>query len=894
MSEITTSTIHETLSDLFKDGDAIVISHTVIGSDGLIKKPFNRIDAAAAHAEALDRDPQTTNIYVNLQKLKPGSITDKRRDADQYVRFLVDVDRKNKKVDGIRAMASEEEKSELYQVVVQVIQWVDALLKTGTHPLIADSGNGYHICWTLLPRAFERFIPCGHDSQIILEEALKALSQKFDSEAVEIDISVGEPEQIIRLWGTWNRRSPETLGRPHRQSGILHNGRGKGIHIYELDALARTYHRREDTDSGPRGNAPPVHKDFDAGKWWDHYAPVFHYVETHNNWLVTNICPPTYEGEDSPGHRHTGSALSGFRFDRGRCEFHCFSDHDQMSFGQVMKHIHKQGFPPYQGPIWDYSEIDEEIAQEFGLTEKSAACVGTSPKVFHVCTHEEKFTLSADMSGTARGFKAKVQPLSPNMYPMEKNLPKNDTGVARRLVRLCGFDILFVEDKNAWYVWDGRYWVEDKQRVRMFQKTKDAVETMLMEVGGMKKETDEDKENIQAFVKWVFRMQDTHKLEAVIKNAASEAPRINMMDFNPDGLLFNTMNGTIDLRTGQPRDYDRRDLITRISCIPFTPGADRASFEKFLREIFPTDTDEKIAFLKRWMGYCLTGLCDEEAFLIGYGKGRNGKGKLNDTFMFIFGDVQRGGYGHAANFDIFVAKRGDEGKPHDVAEMHGSRYVSASEGEQSKRLNVAKMKALVSGDYVTGEKKYQDSFTYRPEHKINLFSNYKPRIIETDDGIWDKLFLLEFNRYFAAHERDKKLREKLFACAPGVLNWMIEGCLEWQRDGLKVPECVRAFTTKFRADQHVLSQFIEDEEVLGDHLTTQKTPMYVCYKAWAEKHGEFVMTSTEFTERMSLQFEEGRSSTKGRHWKGIGLKGTFDADLHERETTVGEIEKSIN
>jgi putative DNA primase/helicase len=203
------------------------------------------------------------------------------------------------------------------------------------------------------------------------------------------------------------------------------------------------------------------------------------------------------------------------------------------------------------------------------------------------------------------------------------------------------------------------------------------------------------------------------------------------------------------------------------------------------------------------------------------------------------------------------------------------------------------MKALVSGDYVRGEKKYQDSFSYLPEHKINLFSNYKPRIVETDEGIWDKLFLLEFDRYFAPHERDKKLREKLFACAPGVLNWMIEGCLEWQRDGLKVPECVRAFTEKFRADQNVLAHFIEDEAVLGDHLTTQKTPMYMRYQGWAKDHGEFVMTSTEFAERMCMQFAEGKSGSKGRHWKGVGLRLSFEADLAEDGCTVDELKKAI-
>ena len=167
----------------------------------------------------------------------------------------------------------------------------------------------------------------------------------------------------------------------------------------------------------------------------------------------------------------------------------------------------------------------------------------------------------------------------------------------------CGNDILYVEDKNAWYVWDGRRWVEDKQRVRMFQKAKSVVEAMLIEVKDLPSDTEEARKEVVRFVKWVLRMQDTNKLEAVVKNATSEAQRINMMDFNPDRLLFNTMNGTVDLRTGVVRDYDRRDLITRISPIPLKPGADRAPFEKFLRENLPHQHGGK-----DWLSQALDGL----------------------------------------------------------------------------------------------------------------------------------------------------------------------------------------------------------------------------------------------------------------------------------------------
>ncbi len=351
----TQSDIHETLSLLFHEGDAIIVSHLRVSSDKMVKDAFSSIDKAAEFAEALDRDPAVTNVYVNLQQLKPGSLTDKRQDVEQYVRFLVDIDRKNKKVDGVRVNASEEDRIALDKVAIEVDQWVSSLL--GARPLMADSGNGFHLCWNLRPDFFTDSIACTSDNQATFKECLLAIKQKFDSESIEIDTSLSEPEQIIRLWGTHNRRDPETPGRPHRQSRILAKARGT-VSLAQLRLLSCEYEAPAKDPTAAKGDAPLLHEDFDEAAWWDHYSDIFVCEGEHDGWQVTSICPPTYEGPESPGHRHTGSTLTGFRFDRGRAEFHCFSDdHCDMTFGQVMKHLN-QHHPPFTGKIWDWGDDD--------------------------------------------------------------------------------------------------------------------------------------------------------------------------------------------------------------------------------------------------------------------------------------------------------------------------------------------------------------------------------------------------------------------------------------------------------------------------------------------------------------------------------------------------------
>lgn len=187
------SPIRNTLSLLFKDGDPIIISSLRMHSDFMEKNAFASIEEAEEFARALDCDPVVTNIYINLQQLRPGSTTDKRQDVAQYVRFLVDIDRKTKKVDGVRVNASEEERKSLRKVADDVSEWVGGILNA--HPLFADSGNGFHLSWTLRPNAFTDAITPNEENKTTYKECLLAIKQRFDSELVEIDSSLSEPER---------------------------------------------------------------------------------------------------------------------------------------------------------------------------------------------------------------------------------------------------------------------------------------------------------------------------------------------------------------------------------------------------------------------------------------------------------------------------------------------------------------------------------------------------------------------------------------------------------------------------------------------------------------------------------------------------------------------------
>lgn len=249
-----------------------------------------------------------------------------------------------------------------------------------------------------------------------------------------------------------------------------------------------------------------------------------------------------------------------------------------------------------------------------------------------------------------------------------------------------------------------------------------------------------------------------------------------------------------------------------------------------------------------------------------------------------------GDYATVASFDTFVQRKGDE-KLNDIAGFRGARMILASESECSKRLAESKIKRMTGGDYVKAEFKYQEQFEYKPPYKIWLASNYKLRIVGTDDGIWDRVHLILFGEYFGDDRCDRKLDEKLKAEASGILNWCVAAAKEWYAKGLVSSMCIKAATEQYRKDQNVLGQFIEDCCAVAPNVWITKGDLYKAYKPWAENMGEFVMTQTEFNDRIANQFEDGRSGPRGRHWKGVTVRREYMMhDEDEQERAVAAIQ----
>jgi putative DNA primase/helicase len=125
-----------------------------------------------------------------------------------------------------------------------------------------------------------------------------------------------------------------------------------------------------------------------------------------------------------------------------------------------------------------------------------------------------------------------------------------------------------------------------------------------------------------------------------------------------------------------------------------------------------------------------------------------------------------------------MQKKGEQAT-NDIARLKGARFVFAMESDDHGRLAESVIKILTGNDMISARFLYGEYFQFIPTFKIVMATNHKPRIGGMDHAIWRRIKLIPFLQTFPDEKQDKKLGEKLEKEMPGILSWMVEGCLRW-------------------------------------------------------------------------------------------------------------------
>jgi putative DNA primase/helicase len=332
--------------------------------------------------------------------------------------------------------------------------------------------------------------------------------------------------------------------------------------------------------------------------------------------------------------------------------------------------------------------------------------------------------------------------------------------------------------------------------------------------------------------------------------------------WDADPLLLGVPGGVVDLRTGLMRAGDPANRITKRSGFAPKTGSPEL-WLRFLHEACGGDAD-LVEYLRRWAGYCLTGLTSEHALLFGWGPGGNGK----SVFVNILGAVM-GDYAVTASMDTFTSGRGDK-HPTDLAMLQGARLVTASETEEGRAWAESRIKQMTGGDAITARFMRQDFFTFQPQFKLLIIGNHAPTLTNVDEAMRRRFNLVSFTHRPQRPDRD--LEAKLRMEGGRILQWAIEGCLSWQREGLNPPAAVTAATAEYFSEQDSFARWLEDCCELGGELWDTPGRLFFSWQQWCGRNGEAPGTQKSMAPRLRRAgFVQRRTGTM-RQWAGVAVR----------------------
>jgi len=469
----------------------------------------------------------------------------------------------------------------------------------------------------------------------------------------------------------------------------------------------------------------------------------------------------------------------------------------------------------------------------------------------------------------------------------------NEMGDGVLFAHLNGNSFVFNKSSGEWLAWQAHHWEID------------VGETALSAVDSVAQAYDAEGRKVGEKINWAVKKGDQgaedslrERQKGLFKRATklrSDRGRHNCLAFartNPvqslsivgeqidqHPYLLACKNGVIDLRTGDLRPGRPDDFLMRSSPIEYHGVKTQAPiWEGFLGSIFedPTPCSETgrphgellKEYVQRLFGYAATGLTVEPVVPILLGQGRNGKSTLVETISYVMGNLA-GPIPAEMLLDAGRFTNANAPTP-DIMDLRGLRIAFASEIEENRRFSASRLKWLSGSDSLVGRSPHDKHCTrFAPTHTLVLLSNHEPGAPMNDPAFWERIHLVPFKYAFVDRppktefekRSDKMLAKKLRDEAPGILAWLVRGCIAWEEQGLCPPETVKKATAEYRRGEDLLADFLEERCYLDAECREQTTPLYDAFKEWwSDNVSKKPLSHKKFGDMMTRRFEKRKIS----------------------------------
>lgn len=315
-------------------------------------------------------------------------------------------------------------------------------------------------------------------------------------------------------------------------------------------------------------------------------------------------------------------------------------------------------------------------------------------------------------------------------------------------------------------------------------------------------------------------------------------------------------NGTLHIPTRTLKPHSPSDYETIGVSYPYDSTITSPVWEYFLQSTM----QESASFFQEYAGYALTPETKYEISVWFVGKKGSGKSTGIAGLCAMLGDKVG-----------FFGVSEVENSRFALGSLPGKTLVVATEQPEGFMRATHIFNNLVSGEVVKIEKKFEDSYSFKPHVKVVWAMNNPPRIPDPEDGLFRRVKIIQFPE-LPPEKRDPEIKEQIEKSGAAILNWALDGLERLLGRGrFDIPEEVVVNTVKFQETNDIPKHFVGEYCKTGIDCKVQSSVLYSAYKFWCVENSHKPQSSTSMaSEWERLGFEKYMSNGKA-FYKGVCL-----------------------
>ena len=314
------------------------------------------------------------------------------------------------------------------------------------------------------------------------------------------------------------------------------------------------------------------------------------------------------------------------------------------------------------------------------------------------------------------------------------------------------------------------------------------------------------------------------------------------------------------------------DLMRRVQIPANYVDNQPVAFNRFLDEILcdacghtRPDANDLRQLIWEMLGYCLVTHAKYEQCFILCGAGANGKSVLGAIAKEMVGRH------HTAS-----VQPNQMGSVFQRSNLEGKLLNLVTELNQNAELEDGMLKAVISGEMMSVEKKHQDVREIEPFAKHIILTNHMPRIRDYSDGLFRRVSIVPLERQFMGSDADPHLLEKLRGELDAITSRAMDalGQLINRNGKFTRPRSSFAALEEWRLENNHLSEFVAERLFKDPQASLGVQVAYDAYVGWFTSTGlRGMLGRKQFSKRLAALLRmPNKRTAEGYTFQGVALR----------------------